>query len=247
MAARMYCQDYNGPPITDLPVALADYLDSTEVFICPEDRGSLDSYSEFFVARSDATGEQFVVGCPRHSHGSTSVVALGKGDTSTGKTLPVTWDGHDVGPGDTVAGGVLEFEYGSRVTISPDMRVGMLVSVTNHGRAYSIIWVPKSSQGSIQCDITPGSAFEVVTPAAIAGVQGTKFTVDVVIESTTDGVGATRASVQVQDGKVLFEDRVKKTKKLLNQGQSQSTSARKDKSPNGPKWGVKGKRYGHDK
>ncbi len=240
MAARMYYQDHHGPPLTELTVSLADYVDGCEVFVCPEDRGQADSYSEFFVARPTPTADQFVVGCPRHMRRKSAVVALGKGDTSTGATLGVTWNGEEIHAGDMVTGGELAFADGSRVTISPDLTVGMLVSVNNHGRAYSIIWVPEGTEGQVDCEVTPGSSFEVITPAAIAGVQGTRFTV--YIESTPDtsvAPGDATTGTQVHDGKVLVEHRTKKLKKLLREGESQVVKETNDKTPKGKK-GKKG-------
>lgn len=248
MAARMYYDDHRGPILNDLPVALADYVDSQDIFVCPEDRGSGDSYSEFFIARSNPTSEQFVVGCPRHRHGDTTVVGLGKCDTSTDRSLAVKWNGEDIGAGDTVTGGVMEFADGSTVTIQDEMTVGMLVSISNSGRAYSIVWVPEGSEGRIDCDITPGSAFEVVTPSAIAGVQGTKFSIYVYDDGTKCEAGADDCTyLEVYEGKVLLENRTKKAKKVVKKGQSASAHTKKDKSPNGPKTGNNGNAYGEDK
>ncbi len=77
----------------------------------------------------------------------------------------------------TVQGGQLTFTDGSKVSIAPDTTVGVLMSFATAGTTYSIIWVPENCLGGIYCEITPGSRFEVLTPAAIAGVQGTKFIV----------------------------------------------------------------------
>jgi type II secretory pathway pseudopilin PulG len=251
MATKMYYEDHAGPPVCDLPVSLADYVDSTSVFVCPEDeKGSLDSYSEFFIARKDATGEEFVVGCPRHRGDSRTTVAFGKGACEADHLLDVTWNGQPVGPGDTVTGGELAFSDGSRVTIADGMTVGMLVSFTTHGKAYSIIWVPKGSEGYVDCSVTPGSMFEVVTPSAIAGVKGTKF--QVAVYTQTDAANTEQqdvrsvAYVKVLTGAVVLTDRSTKAHKTLKPGRSSVCTTRQEKTPKGPKHGTKGKRHGKD-
>mgnify|MGYP001594857888 CR=1 FL=1 len=53
---------------------------------------------------------------------------------------------------------------------------------SSDSRLYSIIRVdaPQAqNQGQVEVQVTPGSKFEVVTPAAIAGVEGTEFSVSV--------------------------------------------------------------------
>jgi len=54
-------------------------------------------------------------------------------------------------------------------------------------------------------EVTPGSRFEVVTPSAIAGVQGTRFKVTTYIENDEYCV-----KVEVSEGKVEVKNRWKK-------------------------------------
>jgi prepilin-type N-terminal cleavage/methylation domain-containing protein len=249
VATKMYYDDHGGPPVTDLPVALADYVDSTDVFVCPEDVStSHDSYSEFFVARRDATDEQFLVGCPRHAGDTRTAVAFARGSCEADRLLDVTWNGEPIGPGDTVTGGEMVFSDGSRVTIADGMTVGMLVSFTTHGRPYSIIWVPQGSQGCVDCSVTPGSLFEVVTPSAIAGVQGTRFVVYVSeLATETNTLTAEVRSVTrvgVYKGAVLLVDRSTKKEHRLTPGNSKLCSKRKERTAKGPRWGRAGTRFG---
>jgi hypothetical protein len=54
----------------------------------------------------------------------------------------------------------------------------------------------------LDVEVTPGSRFEVVTPAAIAGVQGTRFKVIVTVEGELYCV-----KVEVKEGVVVLKDR----------------------------------------
>ena len=249
LATKMYYEDHAGPPVTDLPVALADYVDSSDIFVCPADvKTSEDSYSEFFVARRDGTDEQFLVGCPRHGGDRRAAVAFGRGSCEHDGLLDVTWNGEPIGPGDTVTGGQMVFSDGSRVAIADNMTVGMLVSFTTHGRPYSIIWVPEGSEGCVDCSVTPGSLFEVVTPSAIAGVQGTEFQVWVYSQPSpiSDAQDEARSvtCVEVQKGVVVVKDRATKAVKKLTVGKSSVCAKKKKNTPKGPKHGKKGKRHG---
>lgn len=249
IATRMYYDDHAGPPVTDLPVALADYVDSSEVFICPEDeKGSEDSYSEFFVARKDATNEQFLVGCPRHSGEKRTAVAFGRAACEVDQLLDVTWNGQPIGPGDTVTGGEMVFKDGSRVRIADGMTVGMLCSFSTHSKAYSIIWVPQGSEGYIDCSVTPGSLFEVVTPSSIAGVQGTRFGVCVRIKpdyaNTLSQEERSVTLVKVYEGAVVLTNRATKKQHKLIPDRSSVVGEKTYKTAIGPRWGVKGMRFG---
>lgn len=249
IATKMYYDDHAGPPVTDLPPALADYVDSSDVFICPEDeRDSRDSYSEFFVARKHATNEQFLVGCPRHGGDKRAAVAFGRAACEVDRLLDVTWNGKPIGPGDTVTGGELVFKDGSRVKITQGMTVGMLVSFSTHSKAYSIIWVPKGSEGSIQCSVTPGSLFEVVTPSAIAGVQGTEFGLCVYSDRTdTNRLPEDARSVtyvKVSKGVVVLTDRATKKEHRLTPDRASVCGEQRKKTAKGPQWGQLGVRFG---
>jgi len=249
LATKMYYEDHAGPPVCDLPMALADYVDSSSIFVCPADvKTSADSYSEFFVARRDATGEQFVVGCPRHSGDRRAAVAFGRGACETDGLLDVTWNGEAVGPGDTVTGGEMVFSDGSRVAIADNMTVGMLVSFTTDGRPYSIIWVPEGSEGCVDCSVTPGSLFEVVTPSAIAGVQGTEFQVWVYSKtppiSGAEDDARSVTQVEVRKGIVVVKDRATKAVKRLTAQEASVCSEQKKSTAKGPKYGKQGKRHG---
>jgi prepilin-type N-terminal cleavage/methylation domain-containing protein len=244
-AAKMYHEDHGGPPLVDLPVALADYVDSGHVFRCPKDKpGSLDSYSEFFVPRKDPKGDQFVIGCPRHRDASRVGVVFGKMSTEADRVASASWNGQPIRPGDTVTGGEMRFSDNSRVTIPDDMTVGMLCSFNTQGRLYSIVWVPQGQQGRLDCEVTPGSKFEVVTPAAIAGVQGTKFSVWVY--RTAGYRDATM--VRVTQGAVVLKDRVSGGSEILPPGKAGVVTEYKVRDPEFPKWGKIGKRWGrhHD-
>ena len=65
LGARLYYEDQGGPRMSALPVSLSSYVTDSATFVCPNDRGSEDSYSAFFVGRSGKLGtHDFTVGCP---------------------------------------------------------------------------------------------------------------------------------------------------------------------------------------
>jgi len=248
VASKMYFDDHGGPPLTDLPVALADYVDTPKVFVCPDDTpGSKDSYSEFYVARPRARGDEFLVGCPRHRSDTRVAVAFGKSDTEADRVAAATWNGQPIGPGDTVTGGQIKFSDGSTVNVPDGMTVGMLMSFGTHGTLYSMVWVPEGSQGTLDCNVTPGAMFEVVTPAAIAGVQGTKFTVSVSeSQDSYDQPGAAMTQVAVREGTVWLQDRVDADRQTVKTGKTATVTKSKKHTPKGPKTGKDGHHHGHD-
>jgi len=218
VATQLYYEDYHGPPTGNLPTALSDYVDSASAFVCPNDKGGTDSYSAFYAARARAGSSQFVVGCPRHGQGDRGAVAFGKGKCDDVVEAAVRWNGLEMAPGDVVAGGELTFADGSKVTVSEGGEVGLLMSFNDDGVCHSVIFVPKDSVTQLYCKVTPGSRFEVVTPATIAGVEGTRFTV--LTGGEYDAVGALRyvTEVRVYEGKVRVTDRRGGQDKVLPPG-----------------------------
>jgi len=234
VATELYYEDHHGPPLTTLPVALRDYVDSASAFVCPKDKGGTDSYSAYYVARGKPGSGEFVVGCPRHGHSDRGAVAFGKAQSDDAVLASVSHDGAPVAPGEVVTGGQLAFADGSKVTIAEGGQVGLLMSFTDDGVCHSVIYVPKASFTTIRCEVTPGSRFEVVTPASIAGVEGTKF--DVTTSWEYDAVGNVKytTDVQVHEGKVKVTDRAGHGKKIVPPGQAKKGKVHKPKAPNDP-------------
>jgi len=216
VAAQVYYQDHHGSPMNSLLASLGPYVDSAGVFVCPVDHDSLDSYSAFFVGRyRPAAATEFVVGCPRHSKGRKAAVICGKAKTEIGLMGAVTHNEANIGIGEFVEGGVLNFADGSRVDVQDGLSVVVLTSVTTQGGLHSVVWIPEGSKGSVDVTVTPGSRFEVVTPEIVAAVRGTSFRVAVY---KTRGYPAT--SVSVAEGEVEVECRLKPGIVVLNADES---------------------------
>jgi len=187
VALNLYYNDHKAYPPEDLPGHLVPYAgENPRLFICPNDlSGSGDSYSQFYVARPDDNAQDYVCACPRHVADSRAITLLSSSSAQLLERQPVHWNGQLVPPGTSVGSGVMSFGDGSTVTV-PE---GMVVRLT----------------GTLDLEVTPGSRFEVVTPSAIAGVQGTRFKVTTYIENDEYCV-----KVEVNEGKVEVKNRWKK-------------------------------------
>ncbi len=225
LAAQMYYAEYDGPPMTALPVSLQDYAGDADVFVCPNDPEGEDSYSAFFAGRYRRASEvQFVVGCPRHRAGKKQAVLLGKAKSQVAATGEVRHNGEQVALGEFVEGGVLEFAAGSRVDIQDGVSIAVLASMHSTSGFYTVVWVSDENCGSVDVTVPSGSRFEVLTPSVVAAVRGTKFRVTVASSST--GVATW---VQVYEGEVLVEGRVKARKAVVKAGQSITMGCSTDK------------------
>jgi len=218
VAAQLYCQDHSGPPMSRLPLSLASYVDDPSAFVCPNDHTTKDSYSPFFVGRHrTAKASEFVVGCPRHNKGDKYAAVCGKGDSEVGRAGLISHDGVQIGPGEFVKGGVLTFEDGSRVDVQSSLSIAVLTSVNGEAGLHTVVWIPQGQSGSVDCTVTPGSRFEVVTSEVVAAVRGTQFSVYV------DGRSKhKRTYVYVHKGKVVVKSRKFPKMKELKAGQSTS-------------------------
>ncbi len=220
----MYYEEHCGPPMTRLPNSLQRYVEDEDVFICPNDAGSTDSYSAFFAGRYEMPDSgQFVVGCPRHRGEMRSAVLWGGADSEVDALGKVVHVGDQESPaplGEMVEGGALHFADGSTVQMVGDTRVAVLTSVFSGHILHTVIWMPGGQDnGEIEVEVTPGSDFEVITPIVIAGVRGTRFRVRLYRERT-DGEHREMARVDVLEGEVVVESRLKASKVVLRAGES---------------------------
>jgi prepilin-type N-terminal cleavage/methylation domain-containing protein len=204
-ALGLYYNDHRLYPAENLPSALLPYVgDNPDLFICPADpdpRG--DSYSRFYVPRTEDDSQSYVCGCPRHVDATRTITLFSSASAQMLEAAPVMWNGQEVPPGTSVGSGMLRFGDGSTVLIPHGMVVRLIQSFRLHdGRHYSLVGLDINETGSVHVTVTPGSRFEVVTPAAIAGVQGTRFRVNTEIEGTLY-----RVTVKVQRGRVWVRDR----------------------------------------
>ncbi len=210
-------------PSASLRVSLAPYVgQDPSIFHCPLDMsGSPDSYQPYYVRRQGADGEPlFALGCPRHR--SANCVTSLFGDSSAAQLRPgkILVGGQPVSPADTIGAGAItsgsvQFADASQVRVTSatsDFKLSVVESFhLADGTLYTIVRV--RGDGSIQCTVTPGSKFEVVTPSAVCGVRGTIFTVTV----SNNG---TQTTVQVSRGHVWLRDKLRGRTRELGVGQS---------------------------
>ncbi len=170
----------NFAPPGNLPHALEQIVSDPEIFICPNDHDPEfnDSYSEFYIPRTDTEASYAIISCPRHGGGDQAGTLYGNAGVQTGTLTEAEHNGSTVQVGDVVTGGQLSFEDGSQANLSDGLQVQVLTTLReSDGTLYTILRVLPNQSGTVDAEVTPGSKFEVVTPAVIAGVQGTRFTI----------------------------------------------------------------------
>jgi len=233
-------------PNSDMAIALSGYIpwlprkhdiELPGVYRCPNDRTFclLNSYQPYYVRRKAPRGSDFfVLGCPRHTDAdSTYLNTSGLNSTIGAKAGAIRIDGSGVTAESSVgrrttADGTMRFEDNSTAEVtetSDNFRVTAVSSFRKpDGCLYTLVRV--EGVGEAKFEVTPGSKFEVVTPVAIIGVRGTKFTVSTVIPDelrASLGLGdAIRSytSVFVTRGAVQVWDRLSQRTQLLQPGQS---------------------------
>ncbi|MBM4046269.1 MAG: prepilin-type N-terminal cleavage/methylation domain-containing protein, partial [Planctomycetes bacterium] len=184
--------------------SLRDYVPDGKVFVCPADqdeasRREYRSYQGYYVYRPDAGSGEFVIGCPRHRRGAMACNLLSEGSVLASALQKVLWNGQPVASGATATGGTLTFSDSSLVALDSGYQAILVQSFKlGDGTLYSLIRVNEDfPNGSMNVTVTPGSRFEVITPAGIVGVRGTQFT------STTESDAlAYRTIVAVSQGAV---------------------------------------------
>ncbi|MFN4227633.1 MAG: DUF1559 domain-containing protein [Candidatus Ratteibacteria bacterium] len=206
-AIENYQADFKETPVT-LSSLMPTYIQNSSVFHCPSDRKKLDSYSAYYIGRyfaEEDSNKAFLI-CPRHFGGKRVVVGYLSYAVDIGKTKLVNWSGLNAEFGKTYSGGNLNFEDGTKVNIL-NGKLGVLGSFTDtEGKIYSIIYVPEGENTSIEVDHKTDSRFEVITPAVIAGVEGTKFNV-VNTYFIDNGIPIDRTSFAVFEGVIEVIER----------------------------------------
>ena len=183
-AMEMYQQDCARFPEAQLRECLDSYIPDANVWICPEDRyPEGDSYSEFFVMREDEDTQEVQICCPRHRSHSVMTGLFGMRRVEKRELATIKHNDVEIAAGDEVGEGVLDFEDGSKATVTPaagssEVNVIVLSSFRKaDGTIHTILKVEGLEDGTVDVEVTPGSRFEVITPSAIMGVRGTKFRV----------------------------------------------------------------------
>ncbi len=199
---------------------LIGYIKDKSIFVCPADKDNTStsnfaSYDPYYIPRKVSYGsDELVIGCPRHRGVENSTSLFSTGSTEITKIGTVLANGQEIPPDGTTAqrtisnvGNVMTFdEENDKSTVTVTSASGasygcFLIQSTrlSDGTMYSIIKV--QDNGIINVNVSPGSKFEIVTPSAIVGVRGTRFTV------TTTKLGFT-THVVLTDGTVILMDRL---------------------------------------
>ncbi|MCD6459612.1 FecR domain-containing protein [bacterium] len=206
LALLTYYNDHKeypvGLPYCTLSEQLKQYIPDKKVFICPADTdGNEDSYSEFYVYRggNQARVSEYLIGCPRHQDETSAINIFSLGRTQKSQVAEVLVDEVPIKPGDSIKDKSMVLEDGSEITASGvELYLVQSFRMPN-GRLYSIVKVPDGETGSVTANITPGSAFEIVTPSSIAAVRGTKFIVTISYDNdiSITKIDVTAGSVEV--------------------------------------------------
>ncbi|MGC8976770.1 MAG: hypothetical protein ACP5OB_04030 [Candidatus Ratteibacteria bacterium] len=220
-AIEIFQSDFKETPV-NLSSLMPAYIQNPNVFHCPSDRENKDSYSKFYIGRyfaSDDSNKVFLI-CPRHFGGKKVVSAYLSYSVDVGRSKKVLWSGLPAKFGEIYKDGKLDFEDGTTVNITGS--IGLLGSFTNtDGKIYSIIYSPEGENTNYSVEHKGDSAFEVITPAVIAGVEGTKFnlstnwSIDPVYNTNT----ATTLITVIQ-GKVLARERNQGRQEEIKNGET---------------------------
>lgn len=221
-AIENYQIDWKETPVS-LENLMPQYITNPKILHCPNDKHPGNSYEKFYVARhfyEDDANKLFLV-CNRHYKGKKTVVSYLSYAVDISKTQKVYWNGIPVDFGQEYKGGNLTFVDGTKVSSSSSTEVGVLTSFSDsEGKIYSVIYVPEGENASLNVNHNGNSEFEVITPAVIAGVEGTKFNVRNYWLNTSPP--SCRTEISVAEGTVKVEERsqdrrfkIKSGKKLL--------------------------------
>lgn len=187
-------------PANNLKSALYPaYISDASVFKCPADTdsGSTDSYSAFYVKRNNYSKmTTFSVGCPRHDNGKSAMNLFFQGQTLKRELAEATdgsgvlTPGSDISDTATMADGSTVSSSGA-VTFLQSFDIGK-------GMCYSL-FKSNADPKDIAFNVTPGAKLEIITPSAIAGVEGTQFLVKI--------IDAAHADITTLVGKVRVEEK----------------------------------------
>ncbi|NOX97760.1 MAG: prepilin-type N-terminal cleavage/methylation domain-containing protein [Nitrospirae bacterium] len=212
VALNMYKKDQgNFPPDgkgSDLYTALAEYEVGKTLFMNPYNGKNSEN---LYVNRTfDEQDKAFVLANPSTRKKETTVLLFGHEP----QKLPlqeVTYGGNPIKPGETVTGGVMDFGGGTTVKADPGTKMMLIQSFElADGTPYGLVRVDDA--GKVKVKVTPGWKFEVITPAAIAGVEGTQFIVKVIDKTETE--------IDVTKGKVWVTERTGKGKTIVTAGRT---------------------------
>ena len=227
----------DGDDMYPLSTELANYIKDKSTFVCPEDddttsTANFASYDPYYVARKGSyDSNELALGCPRHRGAKNSTTAFSTGSTEITSVGAVTVSGQEIPPDGTTAQRTIssvndKMTFADNSTVTVKNASGgsygcfLVQSVRlSDGTLYSIVKV--QDNGTIEVEVSTGSKFEVVTPSAIVGVRGTKFTV-----ATSDNASETgyQTVVTQSEGIVVVTDRETGNVSTLQTGGTTSTT-----------------------
>ncbi len=224
-AIENYQVDWRETPVT-LSSLIPVYIQNVNVLHCPSDREKGDSYSKFYIGRyfAEADSNKIFLLCPRHFRGERIAAAYLSYAVEIVKNKKIQYYETEysspqiVKPGEILSRGILKFEDNTKVSLSG--KTGVLGSFTNpEGKIYSIIYIPEGEKNStVNIEHHGDSKFEVITPAVIAGVEGTKF--NVINEWTNDTLGnIDKTTISVIEGTVNARERNQGRVETVNSGE----------------------------
>jgi len=205
-AIENYQADWNNS-LGNLADLYSQYVPNVEVLFCPKDSSRKGygkqniqeiienddtSYSDFYIARffSEEDSSKISLACPRHFRKSKTITAYLSYNVDIGYTQEVSCNSGKANFGELYhAGDTLRFKDGTVVKIE-NGQVGLHSSfMSNEDKIYSIIFLPEDEAPQITITHQSDSQFEVITPAVIAGVAGTVFSIQQMLGSTSiDGL-----------------------------------------------------------
>lgn len=211
LALSMYRRDQGDFPAdgkgSDLVAALAEHGVGKSILVNPSDGQSSEN---LYVRRTRGEGaETFVLAFPCLRAQETIVLLFGR-EPQKLPLLEVTHNGVPLQPGETVTGGTLDFGGGTRVEAEPGTEMMLIHSFElADGTPYGLVRV--DDIGEVEVEVAPGWKFEVVTPAAIAGVEGTEFEIEVISADETE--------IEVESGTVKVTERTGMGQVILEAGE----------------------------
>jgi len=179
-AVENFQADHRTTPQNLQDLLAKGYIQNSKMLKCPADKSEDEnSYDKFYIGRfiaSEKSNNVFLV-CPRHHRKNKTVAAYLSYAVDIGKNRNVFWGGAPAEFGEVYTGGQLTFADGTTVDIE-EGKAGLAASfVDNTDKLYSIVYAAQGETGKILVTHEGDSRFEVITPAVIAGVEGTQFRV----------------------------------------------------------------------
>jgi|LSQX01.1.fsa_nt_gb competence protein ComGC len=232
-AIELFKSDYKETPVF-LAELYPKYISSEEAFICPADKSHTNSYEPGYIGRDDSEGNdnKVFLTCNRHQKNSKTVAAYLSYAVDVGKTQKIMWQANDYSEavpvkfGESRNSGTFIFADNRTMKITDTVFVHSSFT-SNDDKIYSIAVIPADSVAQKTHEVHhegESSRFEVITPAVIAGVEGTKFTISTQTKET-NGKPKNFTTIKVSEGIVNVQDRLHARESVLEQGDEIVVSA----------------------